>query len=663
MFRIIGYLLLMALVLLVLSGIFGYLSYGLSPNLGGTAKVQHLSAQTIVNWDDTGISTIQAQNEYDAFTGLGYAHAAQNGWHMMLLRQTATGSLAQWYNEPLRKIDAFVHQLDIPQQAQKAYFQLSIEDKKAVDAYTNGINAIFEKSKSNIPDEMLLSGQPVEKWEPWHTLAVERLLAWVGTPALSMPDSLSNPQKQILNTFITQDKSLRKWLYLHGFENGMAWTAKQGNEQFFFQRHVTGSSALSLFQEVQFNINGKISHLLTLPATLNFPTGKNEGMAWHVFLTAPLQLSTAAFADSTFSKRFSVMKDKNENETLITNWYKGNQLALRVPMAKGDSLEKPAFLINWNGFAAKSDVRIFRRFLNGFTPDSNAFSLLKGNGLLVSRSGGTRVLGTPKVQEILPNGVLVSDSRWGKETAKVLLKLNHQSLKYALKTKSAHSAWATERAKMIVALDTLKTKPKDLWQPLKYLRNWDYRYDQAAIGAGIFDHWMASYSRYQAQLPDSLRNLVATDSLSRIRVLLGYTQSLAEAVTIMKNQPKLGNDFRNWRWENAQPLYAYYPVWSSNLSGLEGSNLHKNRYAPLKFSGIGHPSTLFWRPSWTETLPSPMAWEGWVGSGNWNVWQLTRPQLHFKGFIGRYRVLNPLKDLAWGENNTVVSSQTILESK
>lgn len=660
MFRFIGYLLLIVLVLLGVAGIFGYLSYGLRPEVGGTIQVADIATTATVEWDGDGMTIIKAESEKDAYLALGYAHAAQNGWQMMLMRQTATGGLTQWYNEAVRDLDTFIHELGIPEQAQSAYRKLAPEERQAVDAYTKGVNLIFERSKSKLPDEMLLSGREVAAWQGWETLAVERLLAWVGTQPLILPDSLTANERQVFQKFQNNDGQLRKWLHLHGFENGMAWTVKQGNQSYFFQRHVTGSSALPLFQEVKLRLGGKETQVLTLPGTLNFPTGKNEGLAWHVFMTAPLTLNRVAFADSTFKRRFSVLKDKNQDEKLITTWHLGNDLALRIPKAKGDSLEKSSFLLGWTGFSNKSDIRTFRRLLNGFTPDSSAFSLLKGNGLVLSRSGGQQVLGNPKVLETLENGTLVSDSRWGRETAKVLRRLSNQSLSYALSNKSAFSEWAIQKSGMIKALDTLKVKPNELWQPLKYLRNWDYRFDDAAIGASIFDRWMATYQRQQAQLPDSLRNLQPIDSLSRVRVLKGYEKSLLATIHDMKQQPELGSDFRKWRWENAQPLYAYYPVWSSPLSGFAGSNLHQNRYAPVRLFGNGHPSSLFWRPSWTETRPSSMAWEGWFSNQDWKTWHLHRAKVNFEGFIGRYRVLNPLQSFAWGDGSTIVKAQAVL---
>lgn len=642
-------------------GMAGWFSYGFQTDYNAQVNIKGLNGAVDIAWRNDRIPVISARTEQDVLVGLGYAHALRNGLPMAFWRQIAIGKLSQWYEgDSTAIVDEFTTTLGFRKNAQEAYRNLPFEEKKRLEAYATGVNAVFQNIQNQRSDDLLLSGIKPEPWQPWESLAVEQLLAWVGADEYqkSAVDTLDNPA---MKSFLKKNYILKKLLRLHGFQHDLAWTANHARQQWFFQRHVFGASAWPLYQEVMLKFEGQTVQTTSIPGTLLFPSGRNEKLSWHVFLTSSFTAEQQpAGADSLIKPTFDIFQNKAQDETLVTTRRSGNALYLRefnksqykitkrdtsdrfITMTRDTTLSF-TWVLRWNGLRDRSDQSSFTHLLHGDTTNVR-FQLWKGNGLMMYQDGHWRMRGNPAHQIGLPGGLLVSDSPWAPYTAERLNQLlgsDTSPERFLGKNQDTYSPWVQPLAKSLIK--TLE-KRKDLTYAAKdaltYLRNWKYDFSDENIAGSIFDGWMAMHLSGQQTLPPADTTwFTPPDSLSRVQTSQKLKDSLFRLIRFYRDRSQLGSDFSRWQWQFAQSGLVYYPLWSTSYLPPSRDGLAATRFAPVQIAGLGHPSTIQWRATRILTdLPSPAAWESWFSQSAWNQWTIQRSNLVHEGLLARYSI-------------------------
>ena len=129
------------LILLLVVGLWMY-SWSFHPDYDGEFELENISQDVTVYFDDVGVPHINAKNQKDAYTALGYVHAQDRLWQMELIRRIAPGRLSEIFGEQLVETDAFFKGLGIVENAEASIAKL---DKNSIPyqltmAYLNGIN-------------------------------------------------------------------------------------------------------------------------------------------------------------------------------------------------------------------------------------------------------------------------------------------------------------------------------------------------------------------------------------------------------------------------------------------------------------------------------------------------------------------------------------------
>ena len=88
------------ILVLIIVGVWLY-SKTYSPHYNGEIELKNLSEEVTVYFDDIGVPHINAQNQNDAYTALGYVHAQDRLWQMELIRRIAAGRLSEIFGEKL----------------------------------------------------------------------------------------------------------------------------------------------------------------------------------------------------------------------------------------------------------------------------------------------------------------------------------------------------------------------------------------------------------------------------------------------------------------------------------------------------------------------------------------------------------------------------------
>ncbi|MDX1548847.1 MAG: penicillin acylase family protein, partial [Rhodothermales bacterium] len=228
-------------------GLLWFLAYGVAGPAPEQAQVPALSAPATLGWNPEGDVQIRADDEAGALAALGYAHGRRRAWSVVLWRQAALGRLGAWFGEPALKVDRLARQLGFEVRARAAYDALDDEHRALLAAYAGGLDAALREPSGRLVHEFVLLGIDAEPWEPWHTLALERLFAWLATPP-PPPDAFARTDPSVA-AFYDADDALRQMLHLHGFENSIAWAARDSAGVHFYQRHVYGATVLPFFQE------------------------------------------------------------------------------------------------------------------------------------------------------------------------------------------------------------------------------------------------------------------------------------------------------------------------------------------------------------------------------------------------------------------------------
>jgi penicillin amidase len=148
------------------------------PKVTGKIEVAGISQEVKVLRDAYGVPHIIAQSEYDAFFTVGYTHAQDRLWQMELTRRVGMGRLSEVLGEPALKIDKMFRTLGLWRHAQKLSQSIDEETRKALQAYTDGVNQFICTHSGKYPIEFDMLNIEPEPWTVEHSLLVSRLMAW-----------------------------------------------------------------------------------------------------------------------------------------------------------------------------------------------------------------------------------------------------------------------------------------------------------------------------------------------------------------------------------------------------------------------------------------------------------------------------------------------------
>ncbi|MDE9448936.1 penicillin acylase family protein [Aliiroseovarius sp. Z3] len=170
--------------LLVLAGVAMTLVYYLAaqslPDYSVTRKTAGITAPVEIVRNNANIPHIFGQNDADVFFGLGYAHAQDRLWQMMVMRRTAQGRLSEMFGRRTLQVDELMRRLDLYTLAKAAVEVQDEEAKSALKAYSSGVNAYLSRVNSEAlgrgAPEFFLFSNDVSPWQPADSIAILKLM-------------------------------------------------------------------------------------------------------------------------------------------------------------------------------------------------------------------------------------------------------------------------------------------------------------------------------------------------------------------------------------------------------------------------------------------------------------------------------------------------------
>jgi penicillin amidase len=123
------------------------------PQLDGSIRVAGLSAPVTVLRDAHGVPHIRAANVDDLFFAQGFITAQDRLWQMDINRRFGRGELSEILGERTLKIDKQQRTLQMKHAAEAAVAILPEENRRQLEAYARGVNALIEQQLGHLPIE------------------------------------------------------------------------------------------------------------------------------------------------------------------------------------------------------------------------------------------------------------------------------------------------------------------------------------------------------------------------------------------------------------------------------------------------------------------------------------------------------------------------------
>jgi penicillin G amidase len=171
-------------IVLVAAALIVYAVRAPFPDHDGELALPALDAPVEVTRDDFGVPTISATTSLDLFRAQGFAHAQDRFWQMDTSRHIATGRTAELFGPDSLPTDRFLRTLGWNRVAAAELELLDADTVAMLEAYAEGVNAYLEQT----PQRRLGVAYPVlglvnpdyevEPWEPVHSVAFLKLMAW-----------------------------------------------------------------------------------------------------------------------------------------------------------------------------------------------------------------------------------------------------------------------------------------------------------------------------------------------------------------------------------------------------------------------------------------------------------------------------------------------------
>ena len=150
------------------------------PDYDREVAVEGIAAPVEIVRDHANVPHIFGADDADVFFGLGYAHAQDRLWQMIMLRRTVQGRLSEVFGPRTIAIDRLLRRLDLYRLAVQSEEVQDAETRTALDAYAAGVNArlaeINDQALGRGAPELFIFNAPVAPWQPADSLAIVKLL-------------------------------------------------------------------------------------------------------------------------------------------------------------------------------------------------------------------------------------------------------------------------------------------------------------------------------------------------------------------------------------------------------------------------------------------------------------------------------------------------------
>ncbi len=171
----------LVVVVFLTLGIIYWMASRSLPDYDATHQVAGLNGTVEIVRDHANVPHIFAEDDSDVFFGLGFAHAQDRLWQMMMLRRTAQGRLSELFGERTLQIDELIRRLDIYGLSVQSVEAIDAQTMDALNSYSAGVNAWLAKVNEGAlgrgSPEFFLFSNVIAPWQPADSIAIGKVMA------------------------------------------------------------------------------------------------------------------------------------------------------------------------------------------------------------------------------------------------------------------------------------------------------------------------------------------------------------------------------------------------------------------------------------------------------------------------------------------------------
>ena len=151
------------------------------PDYDVDMEIAGISGDVEIVRDAHAVPHVFATSAEDAFFSLGFVHAQDRLWQMIMMRRAAQGRLSELFGTRTIETDILMRQLAIYELSVQSFEYQSEYTRNALQAYSDGVNAWLEVVNSQAlgrgAPEMFVFATDIALWTPADSLALVRLMA------------------------------------------------------------------------------------------------------------------------------------------------------------------------------------------------------------------------------------------------------------------------------------------------------------------------------------------------------------------------------------------------------------------------------------------------------------------------------------------------------
>ncbi len=170
------------IVLVVLVAMLAYWIAGRSiPDYEADWSVPGLDGEVEIVRNTAAVPHIFGLTDHDVHYGLGFVHAQDRLWQMLMLRRTSQGRLSELFGSRTLEVDDLMRRLDLDGHATRSLDAFSDESLGALQAYADGVNAwlrlVGSEALGRGAPELFLFEPEIAPWRPNDSVAISLLVA------------------------------------------------------------------------------------------------------------------------------------------------------------------------------------------------------------------------------------------------------------------------------------------------------------------------------------------------------------------------------------------------------------------------------------------------------------------------------------------------------
>ena len=151
------------------------------PDYEADWTVEGLDGPVEIVRNTAAVPHIFGMTDHDVYYGLGFVHAQDRLWQMLMLRRTAQGRLSEVFGRRTLEIDDLMRRLDFSGLARQSLEAYSEDSLAVLQAYSDGVNAwlrlVGAEALGRGAPELFLYEPEIAPWRPNDSVMVSMLLA------------------------------------------------------------------------------------------------------------------------------------------------------------------------------------------------------------------------------------------------------------------------------------------------------------------------------------------------------------------------------------------------------------------------------------------------------------------------------------------------------